>query len=213
MGPHGTVHTDFTVVANSGGPMCRDPNDVLNTARLGASDPDYFVVQKGDKLKMKKYVNICRAAGFSFIPFALSTGGRTSPEGLRLIKLIYAEVEERVDSWYFYGVLLPRLYAALALAQYKHSVAIRRAFDIKLAAMRHGAFRSRGCFAEDDPMPPPPPPSAANARYDFVDSVDSNMDGRWGSNADGSCTYDHERAAEYATFLRTVHPEFFAGAA
>jgi hypothetical protein len=24
------------------------------------------------------------------------------------------------------------------------------------------------------------------------------MDGRWGSNADGSCTYDHERAAEYA---------------
>jgi len=213
MGPHGTVHTDFTVVANSGGPMCRDPNDVLNTARLGASDPDYFVVQKGDKLKMKKYVNICRAAGFSFIPFALSTGGRTSPEGLRLIKLIYAEVEERVDSWYFYGVLLPRLYAALALAQYKHSVAIRRAFDVKLAAMRHGAFRSRGCFAEDDPMPPPPPPSAANARYDFVDSVDSNMDGRWGSNADGSCTYDHERAAEYATFLRTVHPEFFAGTA
>jgi hypothetical protein len=71
MGPHGTVHTDFTVVANSGGPMCRDPNDVLNTARLGASDPDYFVVQKGDKPKMKKYVNICRAAGFSFIPFAL----------------------------------------------------------------------------------------------------------------------------------------------
>ena len=99
------------------------------------------------------------------------------------------------------------------MAQYKHSVAIRRAFDVKLAAMRHGAFRSRGCFAEDDPMPPPPPPSAANARYDFVDSVDSNMDGRWGSNADGSCTYDHERAAEYATFLRTVHPEFFAGTA
>ena len=60
----------------------------------------------------------------------------TSPEGLRLIKLIYAEVEERVNSWYVYGVLLPRLYAALALAQYKHSVAIRRAFDMKLAAMR-----------------------------------------------------------------------------
>ena len=123
--------------------MRRDPNDVLNAARLGASDPDSFVVQKGDKPKMKKSVNICLAADFSFIPFALSTGGRTSPEGIRLIKLIYAEVEERVDSWYFYGVLLPRLYAALALAQYKHSVAIRRAFDIKLAAMRHEASSRR----------------------------------------------------------------------
>jgi hypothetical protein len=30
------------------------------------------------------------------------------------------------------------------------------------------------------------PPPAAGARYDFVDSVDSNMDGRWWSNADGS---------------------------
>ena len=49
-------------------------------------------------------------------------------------------------------------------------------------------------------MPPPPPPSAANARYDFVDSVDSNMDGRWGSNADGSCTYDHERAADVPAY-------------
>jgi hypothetical protein len=193
--------------------MCRDPNDVLNAARLGAHDPHHFVVQNGDKPKMRKYVGICRAADFSFIPFALSTGGRTSPEGLRLIKLIYAEVEERVDSWYFYGALLPRLYPALALAQYKHSVAIRRAFDIKLAAMRREASRGSGCFAEDDPMPPPPPPSAANARYDFVDSVDSDMDGRWGSNADGSCTYDHERAAECATFLRTVHPEFIAGTA
>ena len=53
--------------------------------------------------------------------------------------------------------------------------------------------------------------AAANALYDFVDSVDSDMDGRWGSNADGSCTYDHERAAEYSALLRTVHPEFFAG--
>jgi hypothetical protein len=35
-------------------------------------------------------------------------------------------------------------------------------------------------------MPPPPSPSVANARYDFVDSVDCDIDGRWGSNADGS---------------------------
>ena len=50
--------------------MCRDPNDVLNAARHGAHDPDYFVVQKGDKPKMKKYVDICRTADFSFFPFA-----------------------------------------------------------------------------------------------------------------------------------------------
>ena len=50
--------------------MCLDPNDVLGAARLGAHDPDHFVVQNGDNRKMRKYVNICRAAGFSFIPFA-----------------------------------------------------------------------------------------------------------------------------------------------
>ena len=62
------------------------------------------------------------------------------------------------------------------------------------------------------------PLSKNNARYDFVDSVDSDMDGRWGSNADGlvhvrQLTYDHERATEYSAFLRTVHLEFFAGTA
>jgi hypothetical protein len=51
--------------------MCLDPNDVLGAARLGAHDPDHFVVQNGDNRKMRKYVNICRAAGFSFIPFTL----------------------------------------------------------------------------------------------------------------------------------------------
>ena len=50
----------------------------------------------------------------------------------------------------------------------------------------------------------------ANARYDFVDSVDSDMDGRWGSSADGSCMYDHESASAYSAFLREVHPGFFA---
>jgi hypothetical protein len=210
VGQYGTVHVDFTVVAGSGGPMCADPNDVLQAARSGAHDPDFFVVEKGDKPKMRKYVDICRDAGFTFIPLAMSTGGRTSPEGLRLLKLIYATVEDRVDSWYFYGVLLPRLYAALALGQYQHSVAIRRAFDAKRAAKRRGASGSGWCPADGDSMPAPPSPSAANARYDFVDSVDSDMDGRWGSNADGSCTYDHERASEYSAFLREVHSEFFA---
>ena len=62
--------TDFTVVATAGS-MCLDPNDVLGAARLGAHDPDHFVVQNGDNRKMRKYVNICRAAGFSFIPFTL----------------------------------------------------------------------------------------------------------------------------------------------
>ena len=55
MGPHGTVHTDFTVVANNGGPMCADPADVLQAARSGAHDPDHFVVQKGDRPKKAKY--------------------------------------------------------------------------------------------------------------------------------------------------------------
>ena len=53
-----------------GVPCASNPNDVLNAARLGAHDPDYFVVQKGDKPKMKKYVDICRTADFSFFPFA-----------------------------------------------------------------------------------------------------------------------------------------------
>ena len=167
MGAHGTVHTDFTVVANNGGPMCADPARVLQAARSGAHDPDYFVAQKGDKPKKAKYDGMCREAGYSFIPFAVSTGGRTSPEGLRLIKLIYATISERVDSWYFYGVLLPRLYAALALAQYKHSVAIRRALDAKRAAKRREASGGGGYFAEGD-FVPPPSPAAANARYDFV---------------------------------------------
>ena len=77
---------------------------------------------------------------------------------------------------------------------------------------RREASGGGGYFAEGD-FVPPPSPAAANARYDFVDSVDSDMDGRWGSNADGTCTYDHERAAEYSAFLRTVHPAFFAGTA
>ena len=60
------------------------------------------------------------------------------------IKLIYATVKERVD-WYFYAVLLPRLYAALALAQYKHSVAIRRALDAKRAAKRWVFHKRTSC--------------------------------------------------------------------
>ena len=142
----------------------------------------------------------------------MSTGGRTSPEGLRLIKLIFAAVEDRVDGWYFYGVPLPRMYTALALGQYEHSVAIRRTLDARRAEKRRGASRADRCSPDEDFMPPPLSPSEANARYDFVDSVDSNMDGRWGSNCDGSCTYDHERGCEYEAFLREVHPEFFASA-
>ena len=57
-----------------------------------------------------------------------------------------------------------------------------------------------------------PSSDEANRRYsyDFVESVDSDMDGRWGSNADGSCAYDHECAKSYSEFLRTIHPEFVA---
>ena len=51
---------------------------------------------------MAKYSDMWWAAGFTFFPHAVSTGGRTSPQGLRLIKLIYATVKERVDSWYYY---------------------------------------------------------------------------------------------------------------
>ena len=99
------------------------------------------------------------------------------------------------------------------LGQFEHSVAIRLKLDALRAAKRRGASGA-GCHpADSGSMPSPPSPSAANARYDFVDSVDSDMDGRWGSNADGTCTYDHERAAEYSAFLRTVHPTFFAGTA
>ena len=95
----------------------------------------------------------------------------------------------------------------------RHEHVFVRALGAKRAAKRREASGGGGCFAEGDYLPPPPPPSAASARYDFVDSVDSDMDGRCGSNADGSCTYDYERAAEYSAFLRTVHPAFFAGAA
>ena len=53
-------------------------------------------------------------------------------------------------------------------------------------------------------------------QYDFVDSVVSDdMDGRWGSNADGSSTYDHESVSaysEYDAFLRRTHPRWFATA-
>jgi hypothetical protein len=209
-GAHGTVHVDFTVVAGSGAPMCTDPNDLLQAARNGAHDEDYFVREMGDKKKMEKYFDICRNLGFTFFPLAMSTGGRTSPEGLRLIKLIYTTVEDRVDSWYYYGVLLPRLYAALALGQFEHSLAIRLKLDALRAEKRRGASGA-GCHpADSGSMPSPPSPSAANARYDFVDSVDSDMDGRWGSSADGSCMYDHESASAYSAFLREVHPGFFA---
>ena len=75
---------------------------------------------------------------------------------------------------------------------------------------RRGASGA-GCHpADSGSMPSPPSPSAANARYDFVDSVDSDMDGRWGSSADGSCMYDRETASAYSAFLREVHPGFFA---
>ena len=66
--------------------------------------------------------------------------------------------------------------AALALAQYKHSVAIRHAFDVKLAAMRREASRGGASRRTTLCLRLHPPPLAANARYDFVDSVDSDMD-------------------------------------
>ena len=94
--------------------------------------------------------------------------------------------------------------ATVPLGHSKHSVGIRCALDAKRAARRREASGGGGCSVDDDSVPPPPSPSAANARYDFVDSVDSDMDGRWGSNADGSCTYNHERAAAYSAFLCEV---------
>jgi hypothetical protein len=211
VGKDGTVHTDFTVVGGSAAVMSANPNAALDKARCGAHDPDFFV-KAADATKNATYVDMCRRAMYTFIPFAVSTGGRTSPAGLRLIKHIYAAVEDRVDNWYFYGVLLPRIYVALALGQFEHSLAIRRALEIKRAEKRRGTTRGRWRPADEDCMPPPPCPSQANARYDFVDSVDSDMDGRWGFSEDGSCAYDHERGREYAEFLRTVHPGFFAAA-
>ena len=73
MGPHGTVHTDFTVVASSGGPMRADPAQVLQAARSGAHEPRSLCRREWcDTRKIRKYAGLCRAAGYSFIHFALS---------------------------------------------------------------------------------------------------------------------------------------------
>ena len=104
---------------------------------------------------MRKYVgSICRAAGLLVHPLRLVDG-----RGRRTSKLIYATVEERVDSWYFY-VLLPHLTLRSPCPVPRGTSTPWRSAtpstDVKLAAMRREASRGGGCFAEDDPLPPPP---------------------------------------------------------
>lgn len=192
------MHTDFTIVNGSGasGSEAR----AFASARAGARDKDHYV-KAADKSKNNKYHDRCRRAHFSFLPFALSTGGRTSPCGLKLLKLIYKAAEDRVDNWYYWGVLVPRLYAALALGQYEHATAVRRDIYAKLAAQRPGGASTF------DEASAPPPPAGAHARSDFDETYD--CDARWAWNRDGSGTFEHERGQAYSQFLRETHPAFF----
>ena len=157
-------------------------------------------------MKNTKYRAKCRAAGYAFVPFALSTGGRSSPCALKLLRMMCKAAEDQVDSWYFWGALVPRLYAALAIGMYERAVATRRAVYAAFAARRPG-----GASDAYDEERGPPSPVESHARVDFEDTYD--CDARWAWHMDGSGTFGHETSLEYSVFLRETHPEFFESSA
>ena len=84
-----TMVLDFTVVSCMKSGLAE-----YNEARAGSEDPDRFV-RAADLRKATKYAAVCRAAGYAFIPFALSSGGRPSPGALRAQDLCSGEGERR----------------------------------------------------------------------------------------------------------------------
>ena len=109
--------------------------------------------------------------------------------------MVYAAVRDVCDEFYWYGTLVPRLWAALGRGCYHHALGVRR--DI-LAARSHGE-------GVDDGSGPPISGSAASAaRWDFEEFED--CDARWLWASDGTCAFEFERGQTYYDFLRVAHP-------
>jgi hypothetical protein len=166
-------------------------------ASAAASDPDHFV-READLIKSDKYVAKCRAAGYAFIPFALSTGGRPSPGTLRVLREIYAAAKGNVDNWFYWGNLVPRVFAQLGIGQYEHAMGVRRGI--------YAALRKDGGPQPHSAAAPPPSPEMANVRWSFGEFPD--CDPRWSWSQDGASAF--ERGRSYADFRRETYPAFFA---
>ena len=188
--------TDVTIVGDA-------PNGVAaaSRARYGAETPDYFVKQ-ADAKKNQKYAQICRNQGYDFTPCAFSTGGRPSPGAIRLFRSLLEAAGENVEQWYFYAGLLPRVFLALAIGQYRQD---KVTHDEILACFQCGAPWPSTAGAS--------PPSPAATSRPFADDTLPECDARWGPSPDGRCDFIPSRGAEYEEFLRGIVPDFFTAQA
>ena len=141
-------------------------------------------------------------SGFAFVPLALFNGGRPGKGAQKLIQMVYTAVRDVCDEFYWYGTLVPRLWAALGRGCFHHALGVRR--DI-LAARSHGEG------VDDGSGPPIPGPAASAARWDFEEFED--CDARWSWASDGTCAFEFERGQTYYDFLRAAHPAWFAATA
>ena len=98
---------------------------------------------------------MCAQAGFAFVPFALSNGGCPGKGAQKLIWMMYAAVRDVCDEFYWYGTLVPCLWAALGRGCCHHALGVRR--DILVA-------HSHGEGVDDGSGPPIPGPAASAAR-------------------------------------------------
>ena len=188
-----TMVLDFTVVSCMKSGLAE-----YNEARAGSEDPDRFV-RAADLRKATKYAAVCRAAGYAFIPFALSSGGRPSPGALRALRKIYAAAKGNVDNWFYCGTLVPRIFAQLGIGQYEHALGVRRG----IYATLHEASGPPPHAA----AAPPPSPEMADVRWSFGEFPD--CDPRWSWSRDGASAFELERGQSYASFLRETYPAFF----
>ena len=191
------VMTDFTVVKYI--PFGDHANQL--TAQ-SATHPDHLVT-RAEEQKSDKYLADCNTAGYDFIPFAVSTGGRPGPGAIRLLRAIRKAAGSNCETWYFYNVLIPRVFTNLAVSQYDRD------------ATALAELRAR-CAPAGPPADFTFPPAPADVARPFVaTSTDLCADG-WGPTSDGRYNFDPERCEDYVKFireheifLRTHAPEFF----
>ena len=193
IGDRGGLQTDVTVVGTQPGGVCASGG-----ADFGARNPDCFV-DNAERRKTRKYADRCNRAGYDFTPCAFTTGGRPGRGAIRLFRSLVKAAGDRVEPWYFYACLLPRVFLALAIEQYKQDAVTRAEILARLQC-------AAPWTSSEDTAPPGP---AASSRP-FADDAMPQCDARWGPTADGRCVFVPTRGAAYEEFLRTHAPEFFA---
>ena len=102
------------------------------------------------------------------------------------------------ETWYFYNVLVPRVFTNISVSQYRRDKAA-------LEELR------KHCTRTFSPAESGSPPAPSDVAQPFATSaVDVGCDSRWGPSPDGRCDYIPTRGVEYEIHLRTHAPDFFA---